>query len=98
MQDELATLFSRNLNLNPLPSSSIHTPSEAVATPMVTEEPISYSISQHYHHSAHLASSTKPSSNATPAFDADSTDQQTAEIILSRHGVDPSTLFPFQLL
>jgi hypothetical protein len=82
--DDLATLFSRNLSLNPYV-----TPKEESKP----ETPFTYSISQHYHHSAHLASQ-QPS---RPASEPPQTDQLTTEIILSRHGVDATSLFPAQI-
>jgi len=83
-QEDLATLFSRNLSLNPYVA-----PKEELKT----ETPFAYSISQHYHHSAHLASQ-QPS---RPASEPPQTDQLTTEIILSRHGVDAASLFPSQI-
>lgn len=79
-QDELTTLFQRNLSLQqpaPAPTPALHTE-------------IKYSISQHYHHSSHVV--------PTPPAPAQTlTDDHTIAIILSRHGVDPSTLFPSQI-
>lgn len=82
--EDLAALFSRNLSLNPY----VAPPEESKP-----EVPFAYSISQHYHHSAHLAAQ-QPS---RPASEPPQTDQLTTEIILSRHGVDASSLFPSQL-
>jgi hypothetical protein len=81
-QEDLASLFSRNLSLNPY-----------VAPVEEPEEPYVYSISQHYHHSAHIAV-PQPS---RPASEPPQTDQLTTEIILSRHGVDYASLFPSQI-
>jgi hypothetical protein len=92
MHEDLATLFSRNLSLHnapyqkPVASSPIHQTTQP-------EEAITYSITQHYHHSAHLASQQLPRPSSTPP----PTDQETLEIILGRHGVDVSTLFPSQI-
>jgi len=92
MHEDLATLFSRNLNLHstPYPEPVQETPITQTTKP---EQAITYSITQHYHHSAHLASQ-QPS---RPASVPNTTDQQTTEIILARHGVDASTLFPTQI-
>jgi hypothetical protein len=87
MNDDLATLFSRNLSLQPTPIVDPNPPIHQTAPP---EQAITYSITQHYHHSAHIA---KP----RPVSEPPTTDQATTEIILSRHGVDSSTLFPSQL-
>jgi hypothetical protein len=85
-QDDLAALFSRNLSLQ-------NTYIAPTAEPARSEPPITYSISQHYHHSAHLASQ-QPS---RPASEPPQTDQFTTEIILSRHGVDVNSLSSSQL-
>ena len=85
-QDDLANLFYRNLSLN---NTYVAPPPE----PPKVAEPIIYSISQHYHHSAHLVSQQPP----RPASEPPQTDQHTTEIILSRHGVDVASLSPPQL-
>lgn len=87
VQDDLSSLFSRNLSLQPTPYVDPNPPIHQTSPP---EQAITYSITQHYHHSAHIA---KP----RPASEPPTTDQATTEIILSRHGVDSSTLFPSQI-
>lgn len=87
-QEDLAALFYRNLSLQNPPLQP--EPSIQVTQP---EEPIIYSITQHYHHSAHLAAQRAARAVSEPS----TTDQQTTEIILARHGVDVSTLFPSQI-
>ncbi|KAI9848674.1 MAG: hypothetical protein M1837_006761 [Sclerophora amabilis] len=101
MQPDLSELFSRNLNLadgrNGPPASSssdFHFIDNADDVP--AEPPIKYSISQHYHHSAHLAPSAPSTEATTPSFGHVPTDRATAEMILSRNGVDHSLLFPSQ--
>ncbi|RDW64196.1 hypothetical protein BP5796_10698 [Coleophoma crateriformis] len=95
-QDDLAALFYRNLSLHhdpyvPPPQEVV----EDVKEPSPEPEPAYvYSITQHYHHSNHLVSQQQPS---RPASEPPQTDQLTTEIILSRHGVDASTLIPAQL-
>ncbi|KAI9859609.1 MAG: hypothetical protein M1813_006540 [Trichoglossum hirsutum] len=101
MHEDLVALFSRNLTFSNQPQSIPATPAEE-AQPQSTTNPQSadkpnYSISQHYHHSAHLASSAPPSTAPSPAIPEQDTDVATAEIILSRNGVDPTTLLPSQL-
>jgi hypothetical protein len=86
-QEDLATLFSRNLNIH---NNTYVAPQPE---PQPAEEPFTYSISQHYHHSAHVATQ-QPS---RPASEPPQTDQLTTEIILSRHGVDAKSLFPSQI-
>lgn len=91
VQDDLAFLFSRNLSLQ---SRQHEEPLPLVQTQpaMQQHEPITYSITQHYHHSAHLASKF-PKAASEPSI----TDQETTEIILGRHGVDVKTLSPSQV-
>jgi len=89
IQEDLSALFARNLSLqNPPPYVA---PKEE---PTPAPKPFTYSISQHYHHSAYLASQPPPS---RPASEPPQTDQLTVEIILARHGIDSSTLFPSQI-
>jgi hypothetical protein len=92
MHEDLATLFSRNLSLqnNPYTASTVSSQIDQTTQP---EAAVTYSITQHYHHSAHLASQ-KPS---RPVSTPPPTDQETTEIILGRHGVDVTTLFPSQI-
>lgn len=85
MNEELVSLFSRNLSFNPYVA-----PQEE---PSHGETPIIYSITQHYHHSAHIAAQQP----ARPASEPPQTDQLTTEIILSRHGVDIASLSPAQI-
>jgi hypothetical protein len=85
MNEELVNLFSRNLSFNPYVAP--------VAEPSHSETPIIYSITQHYHHSAHIAAQQP----ARPASEPSQTDQLTTEIILSRHGVDVASLSPAQI-
>jgi hypothetical protein len=91
-QEELTNLFSRNLSLHNNTFTEPLRPQAPIHQTTKPEEAITYSITQHYHHSAHLAQ--KPS---RPASDSGVTDQKTTEIILSRHGVDVATLFPSQI-
>ncbi|KAI9874562.1 MAG: hypothetical protein M1830_009622 [Pleopsidium flavum] len=91
MQEDLATLFSRNLTLaNSEHSSSMDSQAD------VTPHPIAY-ITQHYHHSAHVVPPTAPAQNSiTSSSDAD-IDQSSPAVILSQNNIDPATLFPSQL-
>lgn len=88
-QEELAALFSRNLTFqsapNPVPTPQVYQTTKP-------EEAITYSITQHYHHSAHIAAPKQSRPASTSA-----TDSLTTEIILARHGVDVTTLFPSQI-
>jgi hypothetical protein len=87
VQEELAALLSRNLTLNQVP---------------VQEQPkITYSVSQHYHHSAHVA--RQPNLEAPqppqqrPASEPPQPEYQATASVLSQHGVDPSVLSRAQL-
>ena len=82
--EELVDLFSRSLSFK-----SHVAPEEASSQ---SEKPIIYSITQHYHHSAHIAAQQP----ARTASEPPQTDQLTTETILSRHGVDVSSLSPAQ--
>lgn len=94
MQEDLATLFSRNLTLTNSSQSSLMD-SQAQATPRPLQ-PITY-VTQHYHHSAHVVPSTaSPQGPITSSSTAD-IDQSSPAAILSQNDIDPSTLFPSQL-
>jgi hypothetical protein len=54
MQDDLINMMSRNLQLNPVQNHDMSTPPTPQVVPQAA--PITY-ITQHYHHSAHQASS-----------------------------------------
>ncbi len=97
MQDDLATLFSRNLTLaNPV-QPSLKCPQSLEQTAAGTVQPITY-ITQHYHHSAHVVPSTPSSSQAGIASPSSADiDQNSAEVILSQNEIDPTALFPSQL-
>ncbi|TAQ88749.1 hypothetical protein B7494_g2921 [Chlorociboria aeruginascens] len=88
-QEDLASLFARNLTLQNTP---LYIPPTEEPT-KVEGTPFTYSISQHYHHSSHVVAQ-QPS---RPASEPPQTDQLTTEIILSRHGVDSSSLYPSQI-
>lgn len=83
MQDDLASMMARNLHLGSMqpPVHDMSMPPTPQVVPQPT--PITY-ISQHYHHSSHLAPST-PS------------DEVPASTILREAGVDSDALLPSQL-
>lgn len=88
--DELASLFSRNMTFQqPQPA-----PQEQRAP---EPEPIKYSISQHYHHSAHIVQHTEPVSEPPRPSSVPPQTMPSAEQALSRRGIDPSWLSPQQL-
>ncbi|KAI9800575.1 MAG: hypothetical protein M1833_003233 [Piccolia ochrophora] len=92
--DELSSLLSHNLTFSPIEvERASHTPEQLPKE----DTSITYSVSQHYHHSSHLASTAVPSSPVAPAFGAECTDPAAAELALWKNGVDPASLFPSQL-
>lgn len=92
--DELAALFAQNLTLHqPYP---MHVQTQQLPPPQ--PEPIVYSISQHYTHSAHVIREDPPVSEAQrPSSEPAQVQQPTAEMILREYGVDPSALSAPQL-
>ncbi|OOQ86089.1 hypothetical protein PEBR_24299 [Penicillium brasilianum] len=91
LQDELSALFDRQMTMNqhttPQPQTQ---PINSTPTPATSQQPISYSITQHYHHSAHVAPPTQP----TPT---DQAQTQALNTLLLQHGINPSTLSDSQL-
>lgn len=88
-QDELAALFNRNLSFQP---QQAYIPQQTEPTPVAEEEPYTYSISQHYNHSAHIR--TAP---PRPASEPPQSELVTVELVLAQNGVDPSALYPSQI-
>lgn len=87
--EELAALFSRNLTFNPELQAPAPIPQrvDPIAGPSITHNAV-YSVSQHYHHSAHIPGpSSEPQQNSTLA----------SEAILRTHGIDTGNLTPSQL-
>ncbi|OAQ72494.1 hypothetical protein VFPPC_00453 [Pochonia chlamydosporia 170] len=107
VQDDLATLFSRNLTFNPELHASVpkEIPRQEQAVPTtVTQQPIVYSISQHYHHSAHTV---KPApqqlendsqyKTQRPSSEPPQSELSPMEMILRNYGIDPNVLTPSQV-
>ncbi|KAI0114093.1 hypothetical protein GGR51DRAFT_477257 [Nemania sp. FL0031] len=96
--EELATLFSRNMTLQQ-PQSAQQAPQSQLSQQQSEPEPepIKYSISQHYHHSAHTAHQDPPTPDPQRSFSEPPQTQPSAEQVLSRHGIDPLCLSPQQL-
>ncbi|KAI1002036.1 hypothetical protein K3495_g6167 [Podosphaera aphanis] len=86
-QSDLVALFQRHLTLQ-------HVQEIAVEGKAETEEPINYSISQHYHHSAHVAVEQPQISEATQVS---SVDKDATQLLLSSHNVDFRSLHPAQV-
>ena len=90
--DELVSLFARNLTLNPQP----------VEQPRQTEpesQPITYSITQHYHHSAHIARETNEAASKPQRHSSEppQSQQPSAELILNLHGINHAALSASQM-
>ncbi|KAI1359767.1 hypothetical protein F5Y08DRAFT_318857 [Xylaria arbuscula] len=93
--DELASLFSRNMTFQQPPPVQAAPQQQQQQQP--EPEPIKYSISQHYHHSAHIVQQPEPVSEPIRPSSVPPQTLPTAEQVLSRRGVDPSWLSPQQL-
>ena len=72
-------------------------PTPETSAPTQSVSPIVYSISQHYHHSSHLAPSATPSELRRGLTGPEIRSDLPAESILMQHNIDPWTLFPSQL-
>lgn len=105
MQEDLAGLFMRQMSMDGAHQTALTTRPLSPSTPKPTQDvvpPIVYSITQHYHHSSHIA--TNPTS-PNPAQQQQLLDRPEPEIppgvpaenVLMQHGIDPWTLFPSQL-
>ncbi|KAH8179941.1 hypothetical protein LIA77_01460 [Sarocladium implicatum] len=100
--DELAMLFSRNLTFNPEVQARPQEPTPA--PPPAPAQPIIYSISQHYHHSAHMSKAKVkeetmelPEDPPRPSSEPPQGDTLLAESQLRMCNIDPATLTPAQL-
>lgn len=94
-QDELATLFDRNMVLD---QAKVQHQQPAVQQAQVPQ--ITYSITQHYNHSAHVArqQQQQQAQQAERRFSEPAqSEYPVAEKILSNHGVDPSSLSQAQI-
>ncbi|KAI0125825.1 hypothetical protein BJ170DRAFT_685068 [Xylariales sp. AK1849] len=90
--EELAALFSRNMTFQHQPVPA------AKPEPEPEPQPIVYSISQHYHHSAHIAQDPEPVVEPQrPSSEPPQTQRPAAELILTNHGVDPAALSTSQI-
>ncbi|KAL4896391.1 hypothetical protein BDV59DRAFT_170515 [Aspergillus ambiguus] len=93
MQEDLAALFARQMTVEaakPLRNEAIIAPAPSNVT---------YSISQHYHHSAHIPRKTvvpRASPNVSLSPPCLSPEQRLHEL-LQRHNIDPTSLSPSQL-
>ncbi|KAL3457790.1 hypothetical protein BJX64DRAFT_268251 [Aspergillus heterothallicus] len=90
-QDDLVALFNTHMNMEPTPVS---TRKEA----QVSSPPITYSITQHYHHSAHVAQKSEPS-GTVHGHCLPRTNELEDWVFetLRQHNVDPTSLSTSQL-
>ena len=91
LQEDLATLFDKQLNMGTVEPPETPEPSSPTSP---QPSPITYSITQHYHHSAHIARQTAPAGPG--ALHTSPGDTHTNDALRS-HNVDPSTLSPEQI-
>ncbi|KAF5515607.1 Reticulocyte-binding protein 2-like protein a [Colletotrichum siamense] len=107
VQDDLATLFSRNLTFNPEVQSpaplkveeELKQQSPDPAPANAAPAPIIYSISQHYTPNAHIVRQQQQEPQhevQRPSSEPPQTEQITPELVLAQHGVDTSVLSPAQ--
>ncbi|KAL4900622.1 hypothetical protein BDW74DRAFT_161825 [Aspergillus multicolor] len=92
-QDDLVSLFNTNMTMG---SFSVSRRTELPASPSST----TYSITQHYHHSAHVAHRAAVQAPATLQRSGFSGANRTASQVfemLMKHHIDPSSLSPNQL-
>lgn len=99
--DELAALFARNLTFNPdvqasIPRQELNQHYNSIASPSEAQN-IVYSVSQHYNHTAHIASPSAEADHVRRSSEPSQSDAASNERILRIHGVDPATLTPSQL-
>ncbi|KAI9750051.1 MAG: hypothetical protein M1815_002058 [Lichina confinis] len=92
--NELSALLARGLAFT---NGNTSQPAATAEPPTATQSTIKYSITQHYHHSTHVVPLAQPSGPQCLALKLTQMDETTANIILSRNGVEPSALFPSQL-
>lgn len=96
MSEELATLF-RNMTFQQQQPAAQQMPQEQPRSEEHEPEPIRYSITQHYHHSAHIAQQNAPVAEPQRPSSVPPQTMPSAEQVLGRHGIDPSRLSPQQL-
>ncbi|KAI9839639.1 MAG: hypothetical protein M1819_002265 [Sarea resinae] len=93
-QEDLSTLFSRNLSFAPFSPAPPEIPRSPSPTP--DQQPIQYSITQHYHHSSHQVSQPTSQSQSLPTQTHSDPQNQTKDL-LKAHNIEPDSLFPSQL-
>lgn len=98
MQEDLAELFMRQMSMDGVHQAALtQPPTPSTHEPTQDAQPIVYSITQHYHHSSHIANSTSPSAQQAAGPNPEIPPGVPAESVLMQHNIDPWTLFPSQL-
>lgn len=97
MQEDLATLFARNMMVgDPSESAQLERRSATrIPDSNTIAHPITYSITRHYNHSTHQAPAVIQQTEAKPLVPQ--INEVSPEEALLRNNVDPSSLFPSQL-
>lgn len=83
MQEDLAKLFDQRLNFSSVQAQKPEEPAPTV-----------YSISQHYHHSAHLVNEDPVEALHVPDYKSMYAVQETAKEVLEQHGINLWSLSP----
>ncbi|KAI1828431.1 hypothetical protein F4861DRAFT_17 [Xylaria intraflava] len=95
--EELATLFSRHMTFQQ-PQPVQQAPQEQTSQQQPEPEPIKYSISQHYHHSAHAVNQDTPILDSQrPSSVPPQATKPSVEDVLRNYGIDPTGLSSQQL-
>jgi hypothetical protein len=95
IDSDLAALLGRALTLDP---SSMPPELRMTIESELEARGISYSISQHYHHSTHAPAPPQQHPQAVPRTVAPpSSSRPTCEALLRQNGIDPASLLPPQL-
>ncbi|PHH74411.1 hypothetical protein CDD82_4946 [Ophiocordyceps australis] len=103
VSDELASLFSRTLTFNPSLCTQELSQQDSPSAPVPASSPITYSISQHYNHSAHIAraqaarAQAQHQSSSSPFLEPALNRVPSSEDFLRNHGIDAAVLTPSQL-
>lgn len=94
MQEDLAALFNKQMTMGPIEAPETPEPSSPVSS---QSHPVTYSITQHYHHSAHVMRQTSQAEERQPSPVTHSAPMPTTCDVLRSHNIDPSTLSPEQI-
>lgn len=94
MQDELAALFARQMTVENAPAQQ--TSDASISSSTDSPPSITYSITQHYHHSSHQALQPVAGQSGHMGV-SDTSLVLPASEILRQHNIDPLSLSPSQL-